>query len=799
MKRIDCNTGWTVQCTTRNTPAVPVTLPHDAMLTEPRTAESRGEGNIGWFLGGDYTYRKTLSVPEQWKDQTVLLECEGVYQNAEVFLNGEKLAARPYGYTNFYVPLSTHLRCGADNELTVVAHNDDHPNSRWYSGSGMYRPAWLWIGEKAHIPVNGVRVCTVSLDPVIVEINVETSEPGTVRVAVMDADRTVLTHEAKTSGNRISVQLPVPNAKLWSVEHPHLYTLRATFGNDTVDTPFGIRLLRWDATNGLTLNGQRVILRGACVHHDNGILGACAFPEAEERKVRILKENGYNALRSAHNPCSKALLDACDRLGMLVMDEYVDVWYIHKTEHDYATHLADWWRRDLKDLVDKDFNHPSVVLYSTGNEVSETAQPRGIRLAGQFTSYLHELDETRPVTCGVNIFFNFLSSIGLGVYTDDKAKKEAEAAAAAPKEKPEKKKPVGSEFYNMLSLLIGDWFMKAGATLPPCDWKTRDAFAAMDIAGYNYGNFRYKHDLRAYPNRLILGSETLCKDAYGFWEIAKDNPRLIGDFVWPGWDYIGEVNTGAPEFDDYNTDDDPTTRLTGSCGRIDLTGKPRAEAAYTRVALEQAQGPFLAAIPVYEEKTPRINGWGLTKALESWSYRGSEGKEAAVEVYARAHTVALELNGRRVAKKRVPRNDCRTLFRIPYESGVLTAISYDRSGREIGRCTLRSAGEQTELKLRPETDTVQSGKLAFVRLQYEDPDGIWKPTERHMLHVAVTGGTLVGLGSAAPYKKGAFGGDTTETYFGEALAVIRPDGTMPLTLTVSDESRTVTAVIPVQA
>ncbi len=230
--------------------------------------------------------------------------------------------------------------------------------------------------------------------------------------------------------------MEIPDAKLWDCDHPNLYTLRATFGEDVVEETFGIRLLEWSPENGLTINGKREILRGACVHHDNGVLGACTYPEAEARRVRILKENGYNAIRSSHYPCSKDLLDACDHQGMLVMDEYVDVWYIHKTKYDYVDYLQEWWQQDLKDMVEKDYNHPSVIMYSTGNEVAETAQKKGIELTGKMTDHLHKLDPYRPVTCGINIFFNFLSSMGMGVYSDDKAEKSAQSA----KQEVEKKK-----------------------------------------------------------------------------------------------------------------------------------------------------------------------------------------------------------------------------------------------------------------------------------------------------------------------------------------------------------------------
>ena len=673
MQKIDFNKDWICRCLTRDEAAYPVTLPHDAMLSEPRTQESTGEGNIGWYIGGDYEYTKNFFVPEEYKDKKVLIEFEGIYHNGEVYINGKKAAYRPYGYTNFYVDTEGFFQYGKENEIKVIARNADQPNSRWYSGTGIYRPAYLYVGEEKHIPVNGVKIRTLSYDPARIEVVVKTSSPGEVSLKIefegskvlrvigestkignvnndkiissdnknMQPNESVQTGkngqkselaqvEAEKNNQEAAYQaifqLDVPNAKLWDTEHPNLYTCKAIFGEDEVTETFGIRELIWNPQVGMTINGERVILRGACFHHDNGVLGACTYPEAEERKMRILKENGYNAVRSAHYPCSKALLDACDRVGMLMMDEYVDVWYIHKTKYDYAGQLADWWKQDLKDMVDKDYNHPSVIMYSTGNEVAETAQEKGIALTGDMTNYLHSLDSTRPVTCGINIFFNFLSSIGLGVYSDDKAEK---TAASKPEEK---KKPVGSEFYNTLACLVGDYFMKCGATLYPCDLRTKDAYANMDIAGYNYGIFRYKHDLKKYPNRLILGSETFCKDAYSFWEIAKKNKRIIGDFVWAGWDYIGEVGDGAAEYSDYKFED-PATRMTGGNGRIDLNGKPRAEAAYTRVAFERETGPFIAVDPVYQKEKLRLTGWQLTKALESWAWDGCNGEPAKVAVY----------------------------------------------------------------------------------------------------------------------------------------------------------------------
>lgn len=823
MQKIDFNKGWMCKCLTRDEAAYPVTLPHDAMLSEPRTQESTGEGNIGWYIGGDYEYSKKFTVPKEYENQKVLIEFEGVYHNAEVHINGKKVAGRPYGYTNFYINTDGFFKFGEENEVKVIAHNADQPNSRWYSGTGIYRPAYLHIGGEKYIPVNGVKIRTLSYNPAQIEVAVKTSAPGEVSLEIEFEGKRVLTaigeskavaaQNNETKNTSAASEKPakeyqavflldVPNAKLWDTEHPSLYTCKAVFGEDEVTETFGIRELVWNPQVGMTINGKRVILRGACFHHDNGVLGACTYPEAEERKMRIFKENGYNAVRSAHYPCSKALLDACDRVGMLLMDEYVDVWYIHKTKYDYANQLAGWWKQDLKDMVDKDFNHPSVIMYSTGNEVAETAQKKGIALTGEMTNYLHSLDSTRPVTCGINIFFNFLSSIGLGVYSDDKAEKSAEnaekfaaeqakkAAAAKPEKK---KKPVGSEFYNTLACLVGDYFMKCGATLYPCDLKTRDAYANMDIAGYNYGIFRYKHDLKKYPNRLILGSETFCKDAYSFWEIAKKNKRIIGDFVWAGWDYIGEVGDGAAEYSDYKFED-PSTRMTGGNGRIDLNGKPRAEAAYTRVAFERETGPFIAVDPVYQKEKLRLTGWQLTKALESWAWGGCSGEPAKVEVYARAAQVELFINGKSVGKKNVKK--CRANFNTTYEDGEITAVSYDEKGKEINRYSLQTAGKETILQVRPEEKSVKPEGLAFVQLQYTDTKGIWKPMEKHNLKVTVENGILKGLGSPAPYVKGNYTDDTVATYYGEAMAVVQADGNGPVKVTVTDETRSYVAEIP---
>ena len=798
MKKIDFNQAWTFCRVGEETVKREVMIPHDAMISEKRTEDSAGGINTGWFEGYDYIYEKEFEIPDEYEKQEISFEFEGVYHNAEVYLNGEKAAYRPYGYTNFYIDADPYLKYGEKNQIRVIAHNADQPNSRWYSGAGIYRPVWMYVRPKQHILRNKIRVRTLSVDPAVIEAEVNTNAPGKVKLEVVaDAGSDVIIAAEIHTDGKLTKQFEIPDAKLWSVNTPNLYQLRVTFvaeqengqnkcmETDQEEVIFGIRTLKWDKETGITINGERVILRGACIHHDNGVLGACCYPDAETRKIRILKENGYNAIRSAHNPCSKALLEACDRQGMLVMDEFVDVWYIHKTEYDYVNYFKEWWKQDLKDMVEKDFNHPSVILYSIGNEVSETAQKKGIHLTKTMTEYLHRLDDSRPVSCGINIFFNFLSSIGFGVYSDKKAKKEAEQAEKTKGKK--KKKAVGSQFFNDLAGLMGSGFMKTGATFYGCDVKTRGTFANMDIAGYNYGIKRYQHDLKKYPERLILGSETFCDDAYTFWEMAKKNPRIVGDFVWAGMDYLGEVGVGSWEYRDYAPEfNHGPGWVTAGSGRIDLTGKPLAEAGYTKTAFELTNRPVIAVRPVNhtgEKHSP--SAWKMTNAIESWSWEGCEGKVAEVEVYARAARVDLFLNGKKVGSNTL-KNSCDTRFKVEYQPGMLETVVYNQKGKEISRNTLYTAGKETELRAIAEEQSVQKDHLAFIRLQYTDKNGTVKPLKRGILKVSVKGGKLLGLGNACPYNEIGYCTNETDTYWGEALAVVQADGSGDVVLEVQE-------------
>ncbi len=649
--------------------------------------------------------------------------------------------------------------------MEVIARNADLPNSRWYSGAGIYRPVWHEQLPQYHIIPESIRVKTLDWKKKTIEVVADANFHESAVVEILDEKR-VLERVEIADGHKLKLNISLPQAELWNLENPRIYQCRIRMGEDVQKVSFGIRTISCDAKDGFLLNGERIIFRGACIHHDNGLLGAVAEPFSEERKIRILKENGYNAIRSAHNPCSEALLNACDQLGMLIVDEYTDMWYIHKTRHDYAKYMQTWWEKDIEHMVRKDYNHPSVIMYSIGNEVSETAQHRGINLCGKMVEYLHELDY-RPVTCGINCFFNYLSSLGFGVYSDKKADKECK-----------KKKAVGSEYFNKLAGILGADFMKFGATLPGSDRKTKHAYEVLDVAGYNYGIKRYQKDLKKYPERVILGTETFCSDAYKFWQLAKKNRALIGDFVWSGMDYLGEVGIGAWEYSEYCKDfSHGSGWLTAGAGRIDLTGKPTGEMAYTRVAYELDK-IRMAVIPVcFSGQKHSPSAWKMTNAIESWSWQGCEGKKALVEVYTQAHEARLYLNGMEVGRKKRKQQDCRIKFNIPYQAGELKAVAYDAKGKEVADTKLISASEDTILSLWPEKEKITSRQdLCYVRLAYTDKKGIVKPMIHGKIKVLVEGGTLLGVGNGCSYVNDDYLSDTTDTYYGEALAVIRPSG-----------------------
>ena len=785
MRRYNFNLDWEFKkCGTEKWK--PVTLPHDAMLTEERDPDCKNGHNTGFYPGGRYEYKKYFTI-DQSNDGKVILEFEGIYRNSEVFVNGVKAGSHHYGYTNFYIDITGYLNFGKQNEILVTVDNSEEPNSRWYTGSGIYRSVNLYMGRSSYINPNGVRI-TSETEDVEIEVQYQSDKVCTIKTDILFEGQFV---QSETSQDA-SLKLHIANAKKWSVESPKLYVCSVSLMEDgeVVDTheeEFGIRKIMCDANSGLRINGEEIKLRGACVHHDNGILGAATYPDAEERRVKILKEAGFNAIRSAHNPISKAMLAACDRLGMYVMDETFDQWYIHKTKYDYASYFESEWEKDTIAMVAKDYNHPSVIMYSVGNEVSETAQERGIELTELQVKKVREFDVTRPVTCGINLFLNGLVRMGKGIYKEEDKDNKPEKGKKSKREK--KQKASGSEFVNIFMSFMGS-FMNNFGRLPFVDKATRDAFEKLDICGYNYGYGRYRMEKRTHPERVIVGSETFPPDLARNWRLVEKLPYLIGDFMWTGFDYLGEAGLGSFTYPEQTSGmRKPYPWLLAECGVIDITGLQTAQARYNQVVWGFIDYPVIAVQPVhrYPDK-PMTSMWRGTNAVESWAWDNCEGKKAVVEVYSTAPQVELLLNSRSVGVKKAGDSaDYKAVFNgISYESGTLTAIAKDRDGKELSRSELKSAQKEVYLWADMENTKMRANgqDLAYINIAFADKDGIVKVLEDKEIEVLVEGpGTLVGFGSANPYTEEGFLINKHTPYFGRTQAIVRA-GTTPGTVLV---------------
>ena len=738
----------------------PVTLPHDAQISEKRSKDASNGGH-GYFPGGIYTYEKTFAAPAEWEGKDVLVEFEGVYKNATISLNGKKLCFHPYGYTGFFVELKD-LVYGAENTLTVVVDNSKLPNSRWYSGSGIYRPVWLHVCEKGGLRPECVKISTVSIDPAVVKIE----SPVSVKA---DVDG--------ITGEGTSFELTIPNAKLWSDGTPFLYTAKITAGEgDTMGIPFGIRQITW-SNKGLFINGKETLLRGGCIHHDSGILGTATYAESEERRVRILKENGFNAIRSSHNPASKALLDACDKLGMYVMDETFDMWYNRKNPHDYGCDFHDWWERDTTAMVERDFNHPSVILYSIGNEVAEPFEQKGIDAGRALVELCHKLDPSRPVTCGTNLMIIGRAAKGQGIYQDGEQK------TGGGEGKPEKEGQNASLMFNIMASFVGSGMNKGGNS-KKVDALTTPFLDSLDIAGYNYGSGRYPLEEKAHPNRVVFGSETFPQDIWKNWQMVKKYPYLVGDFMWTSWDYLGEAGIGAWSYTGGMPFNRPYPWVLAGAGVIDILGVPDGSCKYASTVWGLEQNPVIAVRPVnHPGVRPSKSVWRGTNAILSWSWAGCEGNKAEVEVYSDQAQVELLLNGKSAGRKKV--KECKAIFTVKYEPGTVTAVAYDASGHETGRSELVSASGPFGVAVRPEKTAVKPGEIVYVPVNIEGANGLVESNADRKLTVTVEGGELLAFGSANPCTEEQYHTGSFTTYYGRALAIVRTgeSGTVKVTAT----------------
>ena len=772
MKRVNFCNDW--RFAPQGRAFAPVTLPHDAMIHEQRIPGAPSGSAQAFFPGGKYVYEKTFAKPDA---ERVIFQFEGIYQNAKVTINGKEAGGTEYGYLPFFV-CADDLLVDGENTIRVECENVNQPDSRWYTGAGIYRPVWLWTGPNGGIEPEQVRVHTVSVEPATIHVH---TGHDSAKIEILDGETVV------AKGYGCETEIIVPDAKLWNEDTPNLYSCKVTVGEDETLTTFGIRTITWD-NKGFYINGKRTLLRGGCVHHDNGIVGAATYDEAEWRRVRILKEAGFNAIRSAHNLCSRAMLDACDYYGVYVMDESWDMWFHHKSKFDYATHWRKNYLSDLAAMVSRDYNHPSVVMYSIGNEVSEPAKDEGIEKTKEMVSFLHSVDCTRAVTGGFNLMIIANAKKGKGVYNEEGGRKDEDSD--------KKMQGMNSTMFNMITNMVGTGMNKA-ANSKFADEATTPCLDALDMAGYNYASGRYPIEGKAHPDRLIYGSETFPQDIAKNWAMVKQYPYLVGDFMWTAWDYIGEVGLGAWAYTKDGTGfNKPYPWLLADTGAFDIIGTPNGEMFLAQAAWNQLKAPAIGVQPLnHPGVNPAKMAWRGTNAMASWAWSGCDGNKAIVEVYTDAVSVELLLNGKSLGKKKV--KNCKATFKTKYAPGTLTAVAYNGSGREVSRSELFSASGKTSIAVKPEVQSARPGEVVYVPVEIVGDNGVVESNADRKLTVSVQGGELLAFGSANPRTEERFDAGTYMTYYGRALAAVRMRQPGSVMITVTDGKDTEKAVISV--
>jgi beta-galactosidase len=725
-----------------------IDLPHDWSIEDlpgtssPFSISAISQVSGGFTTGGTGWYRKTFSVPKESKDKRFIILFEGVYMNAEVWLNGEYLGNHPYGYTSFWFDISGKIKTEKDNILAVKVKNEGE-NSRWYSGSGIYRHVWLQVVSPLHITTWGTCITTPLVTEKEAIINVKTSlvnndiKTSVFKIVTKIIDANGLTQKVIETENtlepgqtkEIMQEMKLQSPKLWSTDSPSLYKAVSEIQesgliSDIAVTDFGIRTISFDAVNGFLLNGKSLKLKGGCVHHDNGILGSRAYDRAEERRVELLKDNGYNAIRSSHNPPSTAFLDACDRYGMLVIDESFDMWKEGKNPYDYHLWFSDWWKKDIESMILRDRNHPSVILWSIGNEIPNRHKPEVVEVARLSADYIRLLDPTRPITSAVNDL------------------------------RPDK-----------------DPF-----------------FAVLDVAGYNYAsggdhnqNNIYEMDHERLPQRVMVGTESYPLEAFGSWMDVIDHPYVIGDFVWTAFDYIGEASIGwrgyfqKQNFFPWNL---------AFCGDLDICGWKRAQSYYRDVLWNNNHLSIWVTPPepsfAINPERQSWSKWHWNDVVNDWTWKGNEGKLMNVNIYSSCSQVELFLNGQSLGKKTTDRSTKYTaVWQVSYETGVLKAVGYSGK-KKISEAELRSAGEVSQIKLSADRIKIKSDgqDLSYITASLIDKEGTINPKAENEVSFEISGpGSLAGVGNANPISLESFQSPKRSAWHGKCMLVIKSEKT----------------------
>lgn len=737
-----------------------VDLPHDWSVEDlpdqgdrerirgPFDRDAEGSTASGYTVGGEGWYRKRFKLPRPVAGRVEIL-FEGVYLDSELWLNGHLLGRHVNGYTPFAYDLTSHLSISGDDVLALRVRNLGR-NSRWYTGSGIYRHVWLDVlPAQARIERWGVGVFTRRLAKAGAEIEIDTQlqdvvDSLVVRWRVQDDTGRVVAEATQPAAAQLRQPLRIPAAKPWSTEHPALYRLETELrrGDELLDraqTRFGLRIVSFDARQGMRLNGQPIKMRGGCIHHDNGLLGAAAFDAAEDRKVRLLKARGFNAVRPSHNPFSTAFLEACDRHGLLVVAETFDVWRKAKVPDDYSVHFDQHWRRDLATMVRSARHHPSIVMWSIGNEIPERDKPENLELQWQLANETRRLDPTRPVTVAIH------GLPGRPVRPTAKAARDGSAGV-----------------------------LDASHTV------------FVDVVGYNYKLTDFVHDHARYPQRVFFGSESQPKDVRAMWDLTERSPWLVGDFVWTAMDHLGETGIGGCVV----AEPEEAKRLArefGSkwpwvnsfCGDIDLIGqqKPQSRARDVVWGLSPLEIAVQRPLPEGQVQVPRA--WGWSDELPSWTWPGAEGRTVAVRVYTSGERVELRLNGRTLDSKTLAPADLKLVeFAAPYEPGVLQAVAF-RGKMEIGRQQLATVGAARAIRLTPEhaPSAARRGDLAYVLVEIVDARNHRVPDARVRIQVEIAGpAQLIAFGSANPLAVGSLQSPEAEAWHGCALVILRGTG-----------------------
>ena len=767
-----------------NSDAVAVTLPHDAMIREKRDKDCPSGAQSGFYPGGVYTYEKAFMAQNEWKTQDVFLEFEGIYGIARVWINGALAAVNRNGYMGFSVDLKPWISYEHENIIRIDVDNSKQPNSRWYSGSGIYRDVNLWTGKGVYISHDKLRITTLSVndDMAVLEVCaqlkniighgleaeclIEIKKDG--QKAASNTQRVVFRSEQMQT---VRVQIPIEQPKKWSPAQPALYECNITtrFDDEICDeavSNFGIRVLALDPVHGLQINGETVKLRGTCIHHDNGVIGAETFKEAEWYRCKRLKEAGFNAIRSAHHPMSRAMLDACDHIGMLVMDELTDMWDKEKNTYDFSDIFEDEYNQWINHMVEKDYNHPSVVIYSVGNEIQEAGTKQGAWINRILCNKFHELDNTRYTTNALN----GLNCAGrrLGVIMRDVAEKfgmDSHGSGSGGGSN------ALNSFMSLMSGEKGEFFAKH----PLVSEALEECSQSCDITGLNYLSGRYELEHELHPAKTVLGTETYPADIENLWKLVEAYPHVIGDFTWTGYDYIGEAGVGIFHYDGNANFTSIYPERLGYIGDIDLIGNRRPISYFREIVYGLTDKPYIAVERLeHAGQTAGKTAWMFKDNISSWTWKGFEGTTANVDVYSSGDEVELFLNDKLLGRKPVGReNHFTASYEVPYEPGTLKAVAYQKD-RKLGEYELSTAKSVTKLKVCRVTENERN--IAYIKIWLVDDNGTInsQEAEKRLLHASVVGnGVLEGFGTANPSSEEDYFSDSVTTFDGSALAAVR--------------------------